>query len=275
MNNRELLEESVLTIKPDVVLHLASISSSHYAFHNPIETLQCNGMLTAFLCDIIHKNNLKTKLFNASSSEIYKGHVDYLVREDDTHKYHNHPYSIAKIMGHTIVDFYRNTYGLPFSNGVIFTTESERKRPEFLLNKVKAHAKIWKETKEPLRVGSLESYRNILHASDVVSAILTIIKEEKGDDYLICNDSSVKVYDLVLKIYENNGIFLINKEEIFYNHGILLSNNILYDKETGLKVVIIEDKKIGFDEQPTNIRGECIKLKKLDWKPKIDIFSYL
>jgi len=275
MNNRELLEESILTIRPDIIIHLASISSSQYAFNNPIETLNTNGMITAYLCDIIHTNNLKTKLFNASSSEIYKGHVDYVVKEDDTHMSHNHPYSIAKIMGHTIVDFYRNTYGLPFSNGVIFTTESERKRPEFLLNKVKAHAKYWKNTQQPLIVGSLESYRNILHASDVASAILTIVKEEKGDNYLICNDASVKIYDLVLKIYENNGIFLINKEEIFYDNGILLPNNILYDKETGSKVVIIEDKKVGFDNQPTNIRGECVKLKGLGWELQYTIDDIL
>jgi GDPmannose 4,6-dehydratase len=94
-------------------------------------------MATAYLCDIIHRNKLPTKLFNASSSEIYKGHVDYTVKEDDTNMFHRHPYSIAKIMGHSIVDFYRNTYGLLFSNGVIFTTESPLKSQEFLLNKVK------------------------------------------------------------------------------------------------------------------------------------------
>ena len=263
MNEREKLEETILTINPTIIIHLASISTSYYAFNNPIETLNSNGMITAYLCDIIHRNKLNTKLFNASSSEIYKGHVDYLVKEDDSHMTHIHPYSIAKIMGHSIVDFYRNTYGLSFSNGVIFTTESERKRPEFLLNKVKNHAKLWKENHTVLMVGNLDSYRNILHASDIASAVYTIIQQEKGDDYLICNDFSVKIYDLVLKIYENNGILLENRE------------NILYDVETGLEVVVIENKKIGFDTQRTNIRGECAKLRQLGWKPTVNIDELL
>ena len=256
MNDIKKLESYILNIKPDIVIHLASISNSSYALYNPIETLYSNGMLTAHICDIIHKNKLNIKLFNASSSEIFKGHVDYLVKEDDTNMNHNHPYSIAKIMGHSIINFYRNTYGLHCSNGVIFTTESERKRPEFLLNKVKAHAKDWKNSKQPIKVGNLNSYRNILHAKDVASAVYTIIEQEKGDDYLICNDFSVKIYDLVIEIYKNNGIYLIDK------------NNILYDSESGLEVIIIDEKNIGNDIAPTNIRGECLKLKKIGWKPQ-------
>jgi GDPmannose 4,6-dehydratase len=265
MNNVEALADWILIVKPDIIIHLASISSSHYAFNHPIEALNSNGMLTAHLCDIIHKNKLSTKLFNASSSEMYKGHIDYLVKEDDGNMNHNHPYSIAKIMGHSIVNFYRNTYGLPFSNGVIFTTESERKSAEFLLNKLKSHAKLWKTTKEsqPITVGNLDSYRNILHAADVASAIYTIIQQQNGADYLICNDFSVKVYDLVLKIYQNNGINLVN------------INNTLQDSETGSPVVIIDEKRAGNDVVPTNIRGECIKLKELGWIPKCEINDLL
>jgi GDP-mannose 4,6-dehydratase len=263
LNDFHKLQHCILTIKPDIIIHMASISSSHYAFNHPIETLQTNGILTAQICDIVYKHNLKTKLFNASSSEIYKDHVNYLVQEDDKYMKHLHPYSIAKIMSHTIVEFYRNTYGLPFSNGVIFTTESERKRPEFLLNKVKQHAKTWKKTKTHLSVGSLESYRNILHVSDVVSAICLIIRQNIGDNYLICNDYSVKIYDLVIQIYLNQGIKLEKRE------------NDLYDIDSGLKVVVIEDIQKGFDTVPTNIQGECIKLKNLGWNPNVQINDIL
>jgi GDP-mannose 4,6-dehydratase len=290
MNNLHQLTSCILTVKPDIIVHLASISSSQYAYEHPVETLMTNGMLTATLCDIIHKQGLKTKLFNASSSEIYKGHVDYLVKEDDTHKYHLHPYSIAKTMGQSMVDFYRTTYGLPFSNGILFTTESERKRPEFLLNKVKQHVKLWnesgKESKKPLRVSNLDSYRNILHASDVAIAISIIIQQPIGDDYLICNDYSVKVYDLVLQIYSNNGISLMKIDDNTETTND--KDTIFYDNETGLECLIIENNKNqknqqnqkiqgnkGFDTTPTNIRGECVKLKQLGWKPKIEINDLL
>jgi GDP-D-mannose dehydratase len=142
---------------------MASISSSQYAYNNPLETIKSNGLLTVKLCYIIHKHGWNTKLFNASSSEIYKGHVDYTVAEDDHNMYHSHPYSIAKTMGHNMVKFYRDTYSLPFYNGVIFTTESPLKKPHFLLNKVKTHIEECKttDTIKPLIVGDLSSYINI------------------------------------------------------------------------------------------------------------------
>jgi len=264
MNDKNKLEHIVKMVNPDIIVHLAGISSSQFAYSNSLDTLQVNGMITAYLCDIIHSNNLQTKLFNASSSEIYKGHVNYLVNENDNNMYHNHPYSIAKIMAHTTVDFYRNTYNLPFSNGVIFTTESNIKKPIFLLNKVAKHIKTWNtsEIREPLVLGPLESYRNILHVKDVVAAIKCIIRQPIGDTYLICNTYSTQINDLVIKLYLNNRI-LLNKRE-----------NIFYDSITNLPIIIINDS-LGNDVLNTNIQGYPHKLLELGWTPNVSIDDIL
>jgi GDPmannose 4,6-dehydratase len=178
--------------------------------------------------------------------------------------FHLHPYSIAKIMGHSIIDFYRTTYGLPFSNGVIFTTESPLKRPEFLLNKIASHIKEWNSgNKTTLTVGSLDSYRNIIHASDVANAIHTIISQDYGDTYMICNDESHKVYDLVLKLYSLSEINLEKRD------------NVLYEKNTELEVIRIEDNKFGLDSTIVNIRGNAKKLKKIGWKPLVSLEQIL
>ena len=266
INNIKKLENTLKIINPDVIIHLASISSSQYAFNNPLETIKTNGLITAEICNFIHKNSLKhIKLFNASSSEIYKGHIDYEVTEDDKYMYHTHPYSIAKILGHSIIDFYRETYGYNFSNGIIFTAESAIKRPEFLLNKIALHAKKWNSgIKEPITVGNLESYRNILHAKDVASAINTIVSQTNGDNYIIAGDESYKIFDLVIKIYLNNEIHLKTDDSITF-----------YELNTGLLVFEIENVYKGFDSVPTNIRGESKKLKKLGWTPIIHINNIL
>ena len=150
-------------VKPDVIVHMASITSSLYALNNPLETINANGMLTVKICDIIQKNGWKTTFFNASSSEIYKGHVDYFVEENDHNMFHIHPYSIAKTMGQNMVEFYRKTHNMNFSNGVIFTTESPLKKQLFLLNKIANHIKAFKtgDMVTPLVLGNLDSYRNI------------------------------------------------------------------------------------------------------------------
>ena len=265
MNNTKRLENFLSIIKPDIIIHLASLSSSSQAFYNPIDTLYTNGMVVAHLCDIIHKNSWKTVLFNASSSDMYKGHNRYTVSEDDTYKYHDHPYSIAKIMGSSVVDFYRKTYNYNFSNGIIFTTESKRKNKNFLLKKISNHIKSWKAGERTLlEIGNLDSYRNINHVLDVISAIHIIIDQDIGDTYLICGDNFGQIKSYVEKMYALADIEIVN-----------VDNNKYIEKNSGLDVLIINNKFIGIDTKPTSITGDQFKLKNLGWTPKFSIDDIL
>jgi GDPmannose 4,6-dehydratase len=177
--------------------------------------------------------------------------------------YHNHPYSIAKIMAHSIVDFYRNTYNLPFSNGVIFTTESPLKSLEFLLKKVAAHIiELKSGKKNSLTVGNLDSYRNIIHASDVANAIHTIVSQDDGASYLICGNESNKMLDLVLRLYDFAGIKLGPRNNNYYD---LVSGNLV------LKI----NNDLGVDSIPINIGGEPNRLRALGWKPEISVDEIL
>lgn len=267
MNDRDKLEFVLETIKPDIILHLASISSSSYAFHHPIETIQSNGLFTAYICDIVHRNGWNnTKLLNICSSNMYNGHRVYDIKENDNYRYHLHPYSIAKIMGSSMVDFYRETYKYFFSNAILFTTESSKKTGDFLLNKISNHAHNWLDgKKEPLNLGSLDSFRNIIHPNDVTEAFAKILQQDSGDNYIISGDSSYKIEQLVLDMY---ALFSILLEK---------NDNIYYDKMTNLPVIIMNTStdKNGIDEFPINISGNANKLRLVGWKPKYTIEDIL
>jgi len=255
------LELNLNIIKPDKIIHLAGVSSSIEAFKNPLYTLELNGMVVAHICDIIHRNKWSTKLFNSSSSEMYKGHINYEIKEDEHNMYHCHPYSIAKIMGHSMVDFYRDTYGLPFSNGIFFTIESKYKNGNFLLRKITEHSKKWKETFEPIKLGSLDSYRTILHASDAAKAVKLILEQNEGGNYIISGNESIKIIDLVLKVYDINGI------------DITVSDNVLYSNDK--IVAIIENNKQGIDMVPINITGTASKLNNLGWRQHYKLYNII
>ena len=258
MNDKVYLENIINTIQPESIIHLASISSSQYAFHNPIETIFQNGVLTSYLCDIIHRNKLNTKLFNASSSEIFKGHVQFHPTDNETHKFHNHPYSIAKILGHSMIDFYRETYQLPFSNGIIYTNESSRKNNVFLFHKIINHIKEWRNEHKPIILGNLNSMRNIIHPFDTIQAIQTILSQPTGDNYLICNLKSHCIYDIVLQIYQKAGIDLIKKDNIFYC------------TQSNLPVIIIQSLP-DVENTVIDIQGYPTKLIQLGWYPSFSI----
>lgn len=268
------LVQIITAIKPDIIIHLAGISSAKYALENPLETLETNGFVVARICELLYRlmqehASYTCKLFNASSCEIYKGHKVYHVKEDDTHKYHIHPYSIAKSMGHDMVKFYRKWYNMPFVNGVLFTIESCNKRPEFLLNKVAKYLKARNFT-QALQLGHLDSTRNILHASDTASAIKTIMSHpitKTTGDYNICGMDSYIVWDLINKLLTLSGIAYEFGDDAFW---------LIEDADDIKPLIIInKDVSIGFDQLPTHINGAPEKLMQLGWKPTYTVNSIL
>ena len=264
MNDDLYLYKVLDIIQPDYIIHLASFSNANYCKNNCVETIKTNGLLTVQLCEYIVKNKLDTRMFNAASSEMYKGHLTYNVKENDHNKYHNQPYSIAKIMGSSIVDFYRTHYGKHFSNGIIFTTESKYKSDTFLLKKVANHLKNLKnlknlnnsdsDSRQHLTVGNLDSFRNIIHGSDVASAIKLILEQKEGNNYNICGDNKYKMIDLVKELYSyNNTCYTyekIDKNEYFYVNDKL---DLLINNE---------------EFEVTDVNGFYENLSYLNWKPK-------
>lgn len=248
-------------IKPDIIIHLAGISSSIVCHENPIDSLETNGLLTAKICDYLHSNvDLHhIRFINASSSEIYKGHGTYTVKEGDTNYKHLHPYSIAKIMGHSMVDFYREKHGRAFSNAIIFTTESVKKSGNFLLHRIATFIRNYKNNVESnIKVGNLDSFRNILHTSDVANALFLISTNNRYDNYVVANTNTVLISDIVKRMFAMSGISINcnNKSEWI-------------DEKTGSIIVYIMDKN--YDDITTNIHGEVTRLYELGWKPTLTI----
>jgi GDPmannose 4,6-dehydratase len=251
------LDYLIRLIQPDKIIHLASISNTEECEKNPIDTIDINGRLVACICDIIYKNNLKCKLFNASSSELYNGHIEYLVKDNDINMYPNTLYGIAKMMGHNIVNHYRIKYNLPFSNGILFTTESKLRDKRFLLKKVVEHARNFKNT---IILGNLESWRNINHAKDVAVAIKLILDQPKGDTYVICNTNFNSVEKLVFEIYKRYNIILSKQE----NGYIDLNTH---------ELVIKTDNN--YCNTITKINGVSLNLTNIGWKSVYDIQTIL
>lgn len=97
----------------------------------------------------------------------------------------------------------------------------------------------------------MNSYRSILHASDAAKAIKLILEQPIGDTYIICGNESIKILDLVLKVYALNGI------------NITVKDNILYSCDK--IVAIIENSNQGIDMVSINIKGKSFKLQQLGW----------
>jgi GDP-D-mannose dehydratase len=259
----EWLESLYVTLRPDVILHNASITNTEACENNPLGAMKLNGMIVGTLCEIIHKYGWPCKLFHASSSENYKKHGRFMVTDDEEEFSPQSVYGICKTFGHQMVDYYRKKYKLPFSNGIIFTTESRYRKNNFLLRKVFHHAKAWVEgQKSVLSLGALDSYRNLIHADDVANAIVCILRQEVGNNYVICGEEIRKVEDLVKKIYELFGIIL-EKEGKYY-----------VDATSASREKVLEIGGV-LREGMSHIHGLATRLKNLGWVQKYDVDAIL
>jgi GDPmannose 4,6-dehydratase len=255
------LEQIIRLIQPDRIIHLAGMSNTEDCERNPIRAIDTNGRVVAHMCDLIFRNKLKCKLFNASSSEIYKGHQTYTVTDNDTTFRPSTVYAIGKVMGHQVVDMYRNKHNLPFSNGILFTTESKLRSSDFLFMKLAIHAREYRKTQQCISVGNLDSWRNVNHAEDVARAVEIIIEQPTGDTYAICSTEFHKVQDVVIQLYKRNDIVLEYKD------------NCLIETNTG-NIVVNVGRPLR-NTTITKINGLAEKLKRLGWSPKYSLNTLL
>lgn len=264
LTDRESLNTMLRLVRPNQVVHLAALSNTEECEADPVLTVSINCEVAANLCDSLYRNKIDATLFHASSSELYRGHGTYEIQENDPNMRPSTMYGICKAAAHSIVDSYRTRYGLPFSNGVLFTTESKLRKPTFLLKKVALHAtQVQTGLYEPLVLGRLDSFRTITHAEDVANAIRIILDQPQGDTYLICASNHQTVEDLVLATYSRHGIILEKRDAGFYN-----------TKDSRLIVKTNSDQH-GRDEQCIDITGQPTKLRNIGWNPAYKVADIL
>lgn len=258
MNDTTSLEYFLSCVKPDVIVHLAGISSSKRALEHEKQTIYTNGLATVNLCDIIHRRGWKDLiLFNASSSEIFKGDGEVMLSDELGFEFPNfnltNPYAIAKTLGHSTIEYYRRMYGYNWSNGILFTTESKHKCGDFLLKKLSTHI----QSRRLIETGPLDSYRNMIHASDVARAIYTIVEQPFGDTYIVSNISNelYMMRDIVKQMYMLAGYTIEDRK----------TDKSLVDAQTG--EVLLRESGQGTDMYPTKVNGNPCKLLQLGWKP--------
>lgn len=266
-NDIDIISLCLSIFSPQACIHLSSITRTETGFSkenqnaSPLEVYRSDALVITEICDSIVKNALRCSVFNASSSEIYKGYGTYCVREDDNKFLPYNPYSIGKVLTTSLIQYYRKNYGKHFSNGIIFTTESQNRSNEFLLKKVSLYlAKLKEKISSPqccpptLNIGSLCSSRIIQHTSDVAKAIKIIFEQPKGDDYIICGLEQKTCLELVLELCRIHGFEPWHTE------------NSIFDKTSGRLLISYSTSEFSRQSE-THISGRPEKLLSLGWKP--------
>jgi GDPmannose 4,6-dehydratase len=191
------LARIVAKIQPDEIYNLAAQSHVRVSFDVPEYTGDVTGIGTCRLLEAIRESGVKTKFYQASSSEMF-GLVQEVPQRETTPFYPRSPYGCAKVYSHWLTVNYRESYGLHASNGILFNHESPRRGETFVTRKItKAVANILTGKQDKLFLGNLSSKRDWGFAGDYVEAMWKMLQQDKPDDYVIATGETHTVQEFL------------------------------------------------------------------------------
>ncbi|MDD4013488.1 MAG: GDP-mannose 4,6-dehydratase [Candidatus Omnitrophica bacterium] len=255
------LSRLIEKINPDEIYNLAAQSHVAVSFVQPEYTADTDALGVLRLLDAIRETRIKTKLYQASSSEMF-GKVLETPQNEKTPFYPRSPYGAAKVFGYWICVNYRESYGLHISNGILFNHESPRRDKRFVTRKITSGvAKIRSRLQDKIYLGNLDAKRDWGYAPEYVEAMWRMLNKSGADDYVIATGETHTVREFCREAFLCAGYKLGWKGKGPNEKGI--------DLKTG-KVLVEVDKRYFRPAEVDMLIGDYSKAKKkLKWEPVI------
>ena len=252
MRDTVSLEVAFAKATPDEVYNLAGQVFVPTSWHIPAETFDINVGGLARLLNIIERQKPDTRLYQASSSEMY-GNLDGL-RNEETALDPTSPYGVSKTAAHRLCEVYRarKVYAV---GGVLFNHESPRRGPEMVTRKITLAAADWAQGKKTkLKLGNMKARRDWGYAGDYVRAMHSMLQQDTPKDYVIATGVSHSVYDFVVEVLSCLNLIPAGaKTEDIVNEYVEV------------------DPKLFRTGEIHDLRGDAsLAERELKWKPEVD-----
>jgi GDPmannose 4,6-dehydratase len=190
------LLDVIHTVKPDEIYHLAAQSHVRVSFDMAEYTGDVTGLGTTRILEAIRKSGLKSKFYQASSSEMFGGAKP--PQNEDTPFVPRSPYAAAKLYAYWMAKNYREGYGMFTVNGILFNHESPRRGETFVTRKItRALAAIKAGIQNTLYLGNLDSKRDWGYAPEYLEAMHLMLQQELPDDYVVGTGESHSIREFL------------------------------------------------------------------------------
>lgn len=184
-------------LQPDEIYHLGAQSHVKVSFEIPEYTGDITALGTTRLLEAIRESGLKTKFYQASSSEMF-GRASEVPQRETTAFRPCSPYASSKVYAYWTTVNYREGYGLFACNGILFNHESPRRGETFVSRKItRAVARIRAGIQSKLYLGNLEAKRDWGYAPEYVDAMWRMLQLERPDDFVVATGETHSVREFV------------------------------------------------------------------------------
>jgi GDPmannose 4,6-dehydratase len=201
LNDASSLSSILGEIRPDEVYNLGAQSHVRVSFDIPEYTAEISGLGSIRLLEALRRIGLKSRFYQASSSELY-GKVRETPQTESTPFHPRSPYAAAKAYAFYVTQNYREAYDMFATNGILFNHESPRRGETFVTRKItRAATRIRLGLQEKLYLGNLDAKRDWGFAGDYVEAMWLMLQADQPDDFVIATGETHSVREFLQKAF--------------------------------------------------------------------------
>ena len=246
-------------IHPDEIYNLGAQSHVQVSFEVPEYTAQVSGLGTLRLLDALKETGLRTRFYQASTSELF-GKVQEVPQTERTPFYPRSPYAVAKLYAYWLVVNYREAYGLYACNGILFNHESPRRGKTFVTRKItRAAARIAAGLEQRLYLGNLDALRDWGYAPEYVEAMWRMLQQDAPRDYVIATGEAHSVREFATHAFARVGLPLVWEGEGVHERGLSAADG---------RVLVEIDPKYFRPTEVELLLGDPARAKaELGWAP--------
>jgi len=239
-------------VKPEEIYNLGAQSHVKVSFEVPEFTGDVVGLGTLRVLEAVREVHLKTRVYQAGSSEMF-GKVLEIPQRETTPFYPRSPYGAAKVYAHWLAVNYREAFNMFICNGILFNHESPRRGETFVTRKItRAVAAIKLGRQKKLYLGNLDAKRDWGYAKDYVEVMWLMLQQEEPDDYVISTGETHSVREFAELAFAHVGLDYQNYVEVDPKYFRPTEVDLLIGDSTKAR------KKLGW--QPKTSFSDLVKL---------------
>jgi GDPmannose 4,6-dehydratase len=201
----EQITHLIYNLQPDEVYHLGAQSHVGVSFDTPEYTGETTGLGTTRLLEAILRSGIRTRFYNAASSEMFGASPP--PQNEHTPLHPRSPYAAAKVYSYWMTRMYREGHHLFAVNGILFNHESPRRGETFVTRKITQGLAAIVAHKQPkLYLGNLEAKRDWGYAPEYVEAIWSMLQQDRPEDYVIGMGETHSVQEFLVEAFTYAGL---------------------------------------------------------------------
>jgi GDP-4-dehydro-6-deoxy-D-mannose reductase len=192
------------SFKPEVIYHLAALSSVGKSWEQPERTMQDNVASAASLLEALRLELPSARTVWVSSCEVYGAPAQLPVPEDAPQRPAN-PYAVSKSAADMLAGVYADAYGLDLIRARPFNHTGPGQRPIFIVSSLThqaAQARLEGQSRLRIVTGNPETRRDFTDVRDVVRAYRLLAEKAEPGIYNVSSAHSISAAEHVHLIGE-------------------------------------------------------------------------